>query len=99
VRAIQSRLEDIESSVCGPADSRLSQVTMLEILQKCKAVHQANESMIGILEKKLSAQGKKLSKAIPSISKGADSECNFIPFIDDSLIAVSLSFTHFISTQ
>jgi predicted kinase len=60
VRAIQERLEDIESSVCGPIESRLSQVTMFEILQKCKAVHQANDSMIMILEKKLSSQGKKV---------------------------------------
>ena len=57
VVGVQSRLNDIETSVSGPPESRLSQVTMLEILQKCKAVHHANDAMLSALTAKLTKRG------------------------------------------
>jgi hypothetical protein len=57
VLSVQSKLDLIESNVCGTVETRLSQVTMLEILQKCKALHNSNESMISVVEKRMSKHG------------------------------------------
>ena len=57
VTSVQSRLDVIESSICGAVESRLSQVTMLEILQKCKALYRANERMISDVEKHMADYG------------------------------------------
>lgn len=57
VLSVQSKLDLIESNVCGTVETRLSQVTMLEILQKCKALHNSNESMISVVEKRMSKYG------------------------------------------
>lgn len=50
VHSVQNRLDDIETNICGTIETRLSQVTMLEILQQCKFLHQANEEMVTAVE-------------------------------------------------
>lgn len=54
---VQLRLDTMEASVCGAIEIRLSQVTMVEILQKCKSLHSANEEMITAAEKRMVAYG------------------------------------------
>ena len=57
VQDVQLRLDTIEASVCGAVEIRLSQVTMVEIFQKCKNLHSANEEMIMAAEKRMIAYG------------------------------------------
>lgn len=57
VQDVQLRLDSMEASVCGAVEIRLSQVTMLEILQKCKTLHIANEEMIMAAERRMVAYG------------------------------------------
>jgi hypothetical protein len=57
VQDVQLRLDTMEASVCGAIEIRLSQVTMVEILQKCKTLHSANEEMIMAAEKRMVAYG------------------------------------------
>jgi hypothetical protein len=57
VQDVQLRLDTMEASVCGAIEIRLSQVTMVEILQKCKTLHIANEEMIMAAEKRMVAYG------------------------------------------
>ena len=57
VRSVQSRLDAMESNICGVVENRLSQVTMMEILQKCKTLHNANDEMIRVAERRMAAYG------------------------------------------
>ena len=57
VRSVQVRLDAMESNICGAVENRLSQVTMMEILQKCKTLHNANEEMIQVAERRMAAYG------------------------------------------
>ena len=57
VISVQTRLDDIETNICGAIETRLSQVTMLEIHQKCKALHLANHEMIAAIESHMTNYG------------------------------------------
>jgi hypothetical protein len=57
VRSVQVRLDAMESNLCGAVENRLSQVTMMEILQKCKTLHNANDEMIQVAERRMAAYG------------------------------------------
>ena len=57
VRSVQVRLDAMESNICGAVENRLSQVTMMEILQKCKTLHNANDEMIQVAERRMAAYG------------------------------------------
>ena len=67
VLGVQSKLNEIECNVSGSPESRLSQVTMLEILQKCKAVHHANDTMLAVLVAKMNKRGYYAEKRAPAV--------------------------------
>ena len=57
VHNIQGKLDSIETKIHGPVESRLSQVTAIEILQRCKSLHDSNEEMLNYLINKYDQKG------------------------------------------
>ena len=74
VLGVQSKLNEIECTVSGSPESRLSQVTMLEILQKCKAVHHANDTMLAVLVAKMNKRGYYAEKRTHIVMENQENE-------------------------
>lgn len=77
VRSVQSRLDAMESNICGVVENRLSQVTMMEILQKCKTLHNANDEMIRIAERRMAAYGFDPISVGPNVDGQLDGIASF----------------------
>ena len=90
VLSVQTRLDDIETNICGAIDTRLSQVTMLEILQKCKALHHANQEMITAVESHMTNYGY-IAPILPIESLLEENEC-FAPIVAVS-VTINQEFT------
>ena len=77
VRSVQSRLDAMESNICGVVENRLSQVTMMEILQKCKTLHNANDEMIRVAEKRMAVYGFDPISVYPNVDGQLDGIASF----------------------
>jgi len=68
VLVLRTKLEEMEENLLGPIDSRLAQVNVSEILDRCNALHESNAQLLACISARVLGKGK------ATITTGVDEE-------------------------